>query len=206
MTPSQFYFTPQEAAASIKDGDVLLFEGRRLFSWGIKLATRSRYSHVAIAAHVDFVDDQPPILCVLEALEGVGVRMYPFCRYMLNCENEQCPVHWFTINETWAPKIDRQAVVRYAVKMQGFPYAPWWQFAIGASWIWKQIRKLRGEPLTAPGEWFHCSRLVMQALQDAGYDGEEVETVPPGMVSPGWVSELRCLRQVGQIGHWRVAR
>lgn len=100
-----------ESRSSIEDGDVLLFESTGRVAGFIKRATRSRYSHAALA--VWWGDT---LMCV-ESREGKGVRAVRLSNVLRDTKakvEHYKPLPWLGL--------DRQEVVRAALRKLGEPY------------------------------------------------------------------------------------
>jgi hypothetical protein len=67
-----------EIRDEIRSGDLLLCQGRDLFSRLIQWATKSPWSHIAIAFEVQSVNR----IVVVEAVEKIGVRCVPLSRFV----------------------------------------------------------------------------------------------------------------------------
>src|SRR5262245_40923397 len=100
-----------DALPHIRTGDVFAFRGTALVSWVIRLWTQSLYSHVGIALRVKA--DSLERLCILEATEPGGVRLYPMDLYLEQCRHSGTLVDWFTVTD---PHIDRDRVAAYALQ------------------------------------------------------------------------------------------
>ena len=75
------------ARKKIKSGDILVWSGNSFFGKIIKIATRSKYTHVGIAYKL------AGRLFVIEAIEGNGVRIFPASR--------TTPFYWIDLLDTW---------------------------------------------------------------------------------------------------------
>ena len=182
-----------DARDLIQDGDVLAFRGTRLFSRLIKLWTRSRVSHVGIAC---WMHDR---LTVVEALEGVGVRVYPLSRYV----GRGCDVDWYQVDQSANDvlahgALDRRAVVAFALSKWGLRYASPWQFLRSWGWLSRRVSESRGLPVDTNPDRFFCSELALDALRAGGYRGEGYDKAA-AETSPADVIELPCLRRRGRL-------
>lgn len=179
----------------IRTGDICLFRrSPTLFGRFIRLWTQSPFSHVGIALWV--IVDGTRRLCILEALEGVGVRLFPMDRYLEECHASGCLIDWYQVVDS---EINRDRVAGYALQQWGRPYATPWQFV----WSWGLLsgwwRRLRGLPVdTDPERWF-CSELVTAALRHAGYVPESGDDSEPAATEPGAVALFPCLQRRGAI-------
>ena len=182
-----------EVRLLVRDGDVLAFRGTRLFSKIIKLWTRSRVSHVGVACWMH------GRLTVVEALEGVGVRVFPLSRYI----EQGCWVAWYEMLQGERDRIDhgpldRKAVVSFALSKWGLRYASPWQFLRSWGWLSHWAAGRRGLPADTNPDRFFCSELVLDALREGGYQGEGYDN-PAAETSPADVIELPCLRRRGRL-------
>lgn len=101
-----------ELRDSIKDGDVLLFRGAKSrISAIIRWATRSSYSHAALAL---WVDDR---LMVAESREFRGCRLVPASRAVEGAVVEVC-----RLDPRHESDLDRAAVRKEALSRLGEPY------------------------------------------------------------------------------------
>jgi hypothetical protein len=177
-----------EALPQIQTGDVLLFRGGSLFSWAIKLRTRSVYSHAGIAIRIKA--DGCTRVSVLEALEPGGVRLHPLDYYVEG--GARCD--WYALTD---PAVNRDKVAAYALAQWGHPYA-WRQLLWSFSRLaWLARLMFRGRLDTAETGRFFCSHLVAAALAHGGYRPDE--DLAPVATSPGDVARFVCLQRRGTL-------
>ncbi|WP_309606491.1 YiiX/YebB-like N1pC/P60 family cysteine hydrolase [Phenylobacterium sp.] len=69
--------------AAVRDGDILLCSATDMFSRLIRWATKSPWSHVAIAFRMDDIDR----VMVLECVEKLGVRAVPLSSFIARTSN-----------------------------------------------------------------------------------------------------------------------
>ena len=167
----------------IQNGDVLAFGYVRnsFFSQLISLWTRSRISHVGIA--IRFYGR----LCVIEALEGRGVRVFP----VSNLLREGRKIYWYQIR---IPRsLRRFEMCQYGLSHWGERYASPWQFirsfSVLTKWICDRLKIKRD----TNEERFFCSEFVVNCLQAIDIDVD----ADPAEMSPADVIELPCLLQRG---------
>jgi hypothetical protein len=167
----------------IQNGDVLAFGYVRnsFFSQLISLWTRSRISHVGIA--IRFYGR----LCVIEALEGRGVRVFP----VSNLLREGRKIYWYQIK---IPRsLRRFEMCEYGLAQWGERYASPWQFirsfSVFTKWVCDRLKIKRD----TNKDRFFCSEFVVNCLLAVGIN---VDTDPAEM-SPADVIELPCLIQRG---------
>ena len=147
----------------IQDGDVLAFRGTRLFSRLIKLWTRSRVSHVGVSCWMH------GRLTVVEALEGVGVRVYPLSRYVAQGSH----IDWYQVDQPEDDVVDhgtldRQKIVAFALSKWGLRYASPWQFLRSWGWVSRRIAQRRGLSSDTNPNRFFCAEWVWAALRAGG--------------------------------------
>lgn len=182
------------ASAPIRNGDILLFEGRSLFARLIKLRTRSPFSHAGVALRI--AADGTERLCILEALEPWGVRLYPLDRYLEQCHRRGERVHWYSLEAG----INRDKVAGFTLSQWGKRYASVWQFLVSWGRCTGLVRRLLGWTSTDTNtERFFCSELVAGALNAGGYQADAEDDLPPAATHPGAVALFRCLRRQGVL-------
>ena len=139
------------ARTQIQDGDLLAFEGRSVFSWLIRCVTGSAITHVGFAMWVR------RRLCVLEAMEGRGVRLVPLSDRLRN----GAVVHW----SVYSSQIKtRQEVVTHAIAQWGKQYASPWQLLRSFGWLSRRISDRMGWRSDTDPERFFCSELIAASL------------------------------------------
>jgi uncharacterized protein YycO len=169
----------------LRNGDVLAFryDPKSFFSQLISFRTRSRISHVGIL--VRFYDR----LCVVEALEGRGVRVFPVSTLL----KQGRTLVWY--QTTLPVNLNRFAICNAALSHWGQRYASPWQFVrsfgLLTRWICDRLKIKRD----TNKERFFCSEFVVTCLQEAGIDID----ADPATMSPGDVIELPCLIQRGVL-------
>lgn len=178
----------------IQTGDVFAFRGTALHSRIIQLWTRSVYSHVGIALWVKA--DSLERLCILEALEGVGVRLHPLDICLQQCSRDGVVVDWYTVTD---PTIQRDKIAAYALAQWGKRYASALQFARSFGWFGSLVRRWLGLPANREPERFFCSQLCAAALLHAGYQADAADATEPALTDPGAVTLYPCLQRRGVI-------
>lgn len=181
-TPEKVIYTV--AKWHIHDGDVLLFAGHNFFARAIKLWTNSPYSHAALAYWRQQGDHLQ--LCLLEAMDGIGVRSCDMDTYIVDCIRQGIGVYWFPLGRD----LDRRKIVAYALEQVGKKYADPGQFLVSFGKATKLARALFGKGVedTDPDRFF-CSELVAGALEAGGAPRIEV----PYATSPGAIADFPCL-------------
>ena len=180
----------RKVRATIKNGDVITFRGRSLWSRLIRLRSSARVTHVGLAV---WARDR---LCVFEARERIGVRLYPMSAYVTACRVEGVQVDWHKLQSS-PHGIDRQKVVEWATMQWGKRYASAWQFLRSYGPIAAHLADVLGVPVDVNGDRFYCSEYVLAALRHGGYAGEAWRKA--ASTTPGDVVELPCLHRMGAI-------
>ena len=170
----------------INNGDVLAFGYVRtsIFSQLISLVTRSRISHVGIA--IRFYGR----LCVSEALEGHGVRVFPISTLL----REGRKIWWYQLRFPHS-KLRRFELCEFALRHWGKRYASPWQFVRTFSLVTRRICDLLKIKRDTNEDRFFCSEFVVSALKHAGVEIE----VDAASMSPADVIELPCILQRGVL-------
>ena len=183
--------TYQQQRSLIRDGDVLAFRGKSFFSKLIRIRTLARVTHVGLAL---WVRDR---LCVLEAREWHGVRMFPLSRYLADGEE----VEWHQLESRQVPDKSRRAVVESGLSHWGERYASPYQFLRSWGWLTKWVANRRGLPVDTNRNRLFCSELVAEALLAGGImpRAAKAGTITPAKTSPGDVVEWTCLRNRGRL-------
>lgn len=176
----------------VQNGDVLLFEGRGLYSAVIRARTRSTITHAGIA-----VVYQAPIgidykvrrrILVIEAHADGGVDVNSIEQSRKGSRR----IWHYGLDES----IDRDAVVAHALDQCGDAYAEPRQFV--RSWILPRwIRdKLGLAPDSAVDRW-HCSELVFSSLIAGGF--QPSEPIDAAAVAPVDLRRLEILTHKGEV-------
>lgn len=76
-----------EVRGLVRDGDILLCSATNMGSWAIRWATRSIWSHVAIAFRLPAIDR----VLVLECVENIGVRAVPLSDFITRTSSGKTP-------------------------------------------------------------------------------------------------------------------
>lgn len=185
----------EDARKRIKNGDLLLFSGKRWWSRAIQRWTLSRYSHVGIAHWIK--SDGVERLTVIEALEGVGIVVNPLSQYVKAGES----IDWYSITDE---TINRDKVVGWAMERWGFGYASFRQLArsfIVHRFRWlKRVYEWLGVPTKIDKDKYFCSWVVAEALKNGGWtpcrgDGDG----DPYTVAPGDIALYPCLQRRGKL-------
>lgn len=164
--------TLDQIEAAAQTGDLLFFSGRRLFSWLIRFRSMSKWSHVGFAYHSPATG-----LCVIESLEGYGVRCVPFSVW----RQWRGDVGLYRLNEFHRDRGVPGKAVDFAIGHIGKAYASPHQFVRSFSLLWSRISHLLRRPDDEDPQRFFCSELVAQSLSDAGMRFVE----HPARIKPG---------------------
>lgn len=170
----------------------MLFRGRRLFSRVIQLRTGSPFSHVGIAHWIK--SDGVQRLAVVEALEGVGVRLHPLSEYLAR----GILIDWWAITDE---SIHREKVVSWAMQRWGKRYASPWQLARSFGFLGKLLANWLGLPTKVDADRWFCSFFATSALRNGGWAPEEGDPlVPlPEQAAPGDLTLFPCLQRRGTL-------
>jgi hypothetical protein len=144
----------------IKNGDVLMFQGKYRSSFLIKRLTRSSYSHAGIAVWWN------KRLMVMEAVEE-GVRIIPLSRKI---ESYRGSVEWFTCNREIS-KRDRLRMVISAQEELGKRYAKWKTIVFAWKILFK--RKVSDKDELRKENKLFCSQYIARIYNSVGLDLKE---------------------------------
>lgn len=181
-----------EAHRQIRTGDLLFFRGHSLWSWLIKLWTRSRVSHVGRAAWGEFCGER--ILFVVEAVEGVGVRLARVDDLLRHGEQ----IDWYRLRTRLPDRtLQPEVGVRYLLSLVGRSYASPWQFVRAFSVGGRLVGRWLDLPVDTDPERFFCSEAVAASLLRDGY--EDSSLGDPASLNPGDLQELPCLQAEGRL-------
>lgn len=180
-----------QARGGIRDGDVLLFRARGPVAAVIRWATRSEFSHAALAVWVrpDPTDPTRDRLMLVESREGSGCRMIPLSDAVAGGAARI---------SLFVPRVDayRPAVVGAALDRLGQPYG--WRSilrdAFGRlpllSLVWRR-RQYSTDDLEDAGVRVKCSTLVALAWRAGGLDLvpnlADRSTDPGDLARSGWL-------------------
>jgi hypothetical protein len=160
-----------EIRDEIRSGDLLLCQGRDLFSRLIQWATKSPWSHIAIAFEVQSVNR----IVVVEAVEKIGVRCVPLSRFVSSDSAGHSP-HPGRILLCRSDTIDGKADNVRAVALADFAFdhlgdrfAPGQIIRIGLRILAARIMGDRKTPkFLLPNDEFICSEFIAKAFETAG--------------------------------------
>lgn len=179
----------------IKTGDVFLFRNARsLCSRLIRWRTQSVYSHVGVALWVKV--DSLEKLCIIEAVNVQGVRMFPMELYLRQCQREGCAVDWFALTDVG---VNRDRVAAYCLSHWGSPYASLWQMGSSFGWVTRWLNRMLGRPMDTNPDAFFCSELVASAFRFGGYRPDGPDDRPPVLTHPGSIALYPILQRRGTV-------
>lgn len=167
-------FKPQpyaEVRKLVKDGDLLLCQGRDPFSKLIRWSTKSPWSHIAIAFRIDSLDE----VIVIESVEKIGVRAVALSEFCSRDSEGTSPYpgkillarHNAYGGGPECPKV--RAMARFAFDHLGCHFAPKEITKIGLRIIGAHLFGKRHTPrMLLPDDEFICSEFVAKAYEAAG--------------------------------------
>lgn len=168
-----------ELKGSLKTGDLLLFSGTGLFSWVIRLTTRSKYSHVAAV----YVNKYGKIECYESTTLNENESGKKVKGVQINSLDWKLKNYW---GRVWIRHLNqpldwwhKKRLEEFGKKTLGLPYErnliDLVLSAFGAS-----RRSSKGKKLS-----FFCSELIVSALQWAGLIDPSVDasSFDPGDLS-----------------------
>lgn len=203
VTAERPFLRYADVRTSLRDGTVLLFRGRGIFSSLIQGAGRSPYSHAAILAWWGHR------LLVVEAREGKGVRAVPLSAVLAEGHDVDAydvrglsplgderrvavgeAISWLSTRYGWRT-ILRIGLSRLLVPLAWLPPVG----ALRARWS-RPLRDSRGLPTSG----LICSQLVGMTWRAAGV--ELVADVPDwddAVVEPGDLARSTRLERIGRL-------
>ncbi len=153
----------------VRDGDILLCSAHDPFSNLIRWATRSHWSHVAIAFRIDSIDR----VMVLEAVEKLGVRTVPLSDFITRTSSGTTPYPGHILLARHAAFTVRNGKGRMR-KMAAFAFD-----RLGDHFAHREVTKIivrillsvfnkRLPPMFGPKDEFICSEYVARCYEAAG--------------------------------------
>lgn len=156
----------QEVRALVKDGDILLCSATDPMSRIIQWATRSPWSHVAIAFRMEELDR----VLVLEAVERIGVRCIPLSTFVSRTSGGVTPYPGQILLARHAA-LDGEALANPIARMSGFafdrlgaPFSPAEIARIGLRILMGRLGRTMPRTLTPKNEYI-CSEYVAGCFQ-----------------------------------------
>ncbi len=195
-------FAPQsypEVRALVRDGDILLCQGRDVFSHLIRWSTKSPWSHIAIAFRVDPADR----LVVLEAVEKLGVRCIGLSDFVSRDSAGHSPYPGKILLtrhdglKTAGAQERARALAKVAFDRLGARFAPAEIAKIGLRIVSARVLGARKTPhMLLPDDEFICSEYVAKAFEGAGlpipFDGL-------GFIAPSDFADDPRLNAIAQV-------
>jgi hypothetical protein len=202
-------FAPQPypaVRALVRDGDILLCQGRDAFSHLIRWSTKSPWSHIAIAFRLDKTDR----VVVLEAVEKLGVRCVALSDFVSRDSAGHSPypgkillARHDGLTSDDAPERAR-ALAKIAFDRLGARFAPGEITKIGLRIVFARLFGQRKTPrMLLPDDEFICSEYIAKAFEGAGlpipFDGL-------GFIAPSDFAADPRLNAVAQVDVARPPR
>ena len=181
IAPLQYVLVRKE----IQDGDILLFQGRGLFSRLIRWGSTSPYSHCAV---VFWWHDRLMVFQV----SGKGVEIVPAS----DCINKyNGSVEWWTLQPDLRDKVDLPELFTFCLEENGKPFGIRGLIVLG----WRKItNRFRGRPDSkmSPTALF-CSWYISRCFRKAGLD--LVDMASDDCTSPGDLARSGTLVKRGVL-------
>jgi hypothetical protein len=165
---------PEAIEAEIRNGDLLLCSGEQAFSKLIRWATKSPWSHIAMAMRLDEIGR----VMVLESVEKIGVRVTPFQTFLFGDDGRR-PYPGKIVLARHAkisaatPEAIRK-IARFAVDQLGDPFDPAEVMRIAMRIALGSFNRKMPEAMKARGEYI-CSEYVAKCFEQidvrAPWDG-----------------------------------
>lgn len=192
--PPQPYATVRE---EVRTGDLILCSGDSLFSRLIRWATKSPWSHVAIA----FRDDSINRVMVVESVEKIGVRVVPLSAFLSQDSNGRKPypgrlmlARHTTFTAQATPEA-MKAMITFAFDRLGAPFDPREITRIGLRIAMGRLNLRMPKPLNPVNEYI-CSEFVAKCYDRVGikipWDGL-------GFIGPNDIADAPQVVAVAQI-------
>jgi hypothetical protein len=174
----------EEVRLQIKNGDVFMYKGKKIFSRLIRWLTKSPYSHAGIAVWWN------ERLMVMEAVMR-GVRVAPLSR---NIYQHKGNIEWFSCKKEIAEE-DRLRMVIFAQEELGKSYARWKAVLFGLKVLFKRDLNKKDE-LRMENKLF-CSQYVAQIYNSIGLDLKKNRE--DRFMSPGDIARSSLLEKRGEF-------
>jgi hypothetical protein len=184
MTVKKHSYT--DVRLEFKDGDILLFQGKSLYSRIMKLITHSKYSHSGI---VIWWNER--LMCMDVVARGVIVQ--PLSRKLQDYKGE---VDWFsTKKEVPLTPEKRKDMVIFAQQELGKNYAFWRVFWLGVKTFLKI--KLSDKDLKQSPAKLYCAMYVSETYKSVGLD-LDIHRANRN-TTPGDIAESKLLEMKGIV-------
>jgi hypothetical protein len=174
----------EEVRLQIRNGDVIMYTGKKILSRLISWLIRSPYSHAGIAVWWN------ERLMVMEAVMR-GVRIAPLSR---NIYQHQGKVEWFSYKKEISEE-DRLKMVIFAQEELGKSYARWKAILFGLK-ILLNRNLSRKDQLRMENKLF-CSQYVAQTYNSIGLDLKKNRE--DRFMSPGDIAKSPLLEKRGEF-------
>jgi len=173
-----------EVRLQIKNGDILMYKGKKIFSKIIRWLTGSPYSHAGIAVWWN------ERLMVMEAVMR-GVRVVPLS---LNIYQHKGNVEWFSCKKEILDE-DRLRMIIFAQEELGKSYARWKAILFGLRILFNRNLS-RKDQLRMENKLF-CSQYVAQIYNSIGLDLKKNRE--DRFMSPGDIAKSPLLERRGKF-------
>jgi hypothetical protein len=151
----------------IRDGDLLLCSGHHAFSHLIRWATKSPWSHVAMAMRADPIGR----VMVLESIEKIGVRTVPFQTFVFGEEGLRPYPGKIVLARhakiAAAARGDIHKIAGFAVDQLGDPFDPGEVLKIAARVALGSLQQKMPKAMKSRGEYI-CSEYVAACFEQIG--------------------------------------
>lgn len=166
----------------IQDGDLLLCSATDPFSKLIRWATKSPWSHVAIAFRLPHVDR----VIVLECVEKIGVRAVPLSAFISQTSTGRKPYpgkivlarHKGLARKRTKPQL--QKIYKFALDRCGDKFSPAEIMRIGLRVLVGRLNRKMPKSL-GPQDEYICSEYVARCLETVGI---QIEWDKCGFIAP----------------------
>ena len=181
----------------IRTGDLFLCSGDDPFSRLIRRATRSPWSHVAIAIRLEEIDR----VMALEAVEKIGVRSVPLSSFVSQASNGRKPYpgrillarhHGF---QARADPATIKRMAQFAMDRMGAPFSGREMLKIGLRIALGRFA-VRTPPLLLPDDEFICSEYAARCFQAAGV---EIPWDGLGFIAPCDFADDPAVEPIAQV-------
>lgn len=185
---------PMVRVEDVEDGDVLAFHGRGFWSSLISLRTLSSITHCG------FAHWHRGQLCVFEAREMRGVRLFPLARYM-GSDSSRVDLYKLRDGERASDgtvmRFDRDQIIDWCMSHWGARYAHPLQFLRSFGIITRRVCDRLHVPIDTDSRRFFCSEFVVSGLEHALR--RTLTSTPAPASPPAIIPRLKELRWSGRI-------
>jgi hypothetical protein len=186
-----------EIRGQVRDGDILLCSATDAFSRLIRWATRSPWSHVAVAYRLEEIDR----VIVLECVEKIGVRAVPLSSFISRTSNGKHPYPGKILlarHRAMAAKSRHKPwrkIATFAFNRLGDKFSPGEIARIGLRIAISRFHR-RLHPSLGPKNEFICSEYVARCFKTVGV---EIPWDGLGFVAPADIAKDPRVEAVAQI-------